>query len=67
VFRDLRGLEGRYAECRARAVNSRTAAGVTFLGLADEDMLTCQLALPPGERKEKRIQILQEVLTQNKT
>src|SRR5689334_18784905 len=34
VFRDVRGLEERYAECRARAVPSQTAGGVSFLALS---------------------------------
>jgi hypothetical protein len=62
VFRDVRGLEGRYAECRARAIPSRTAVGIAFRGLADEDMLACQEALPPGERKLRRMEVLREAI-----
>ncbi|MGH7968993.1 MAG: hypothetical protein ACREIC_09740, partial [Limisphaerales bacterium] len=30
VFREVRGLEGGYLECRARAAPSQTAAGIPF-------------------------------------
>ncbi|MHB8521509.1 MAG: hypothetical protein ACYDH9_12230 [Limisphaerales bacterium] len=62
VFRDVRGLEGRYAECRTRAVPSVTGTGVAFLALSDEDMLACQEALPPGERNERRIAVLRDAI-----
>ena len=62
VFRDLRGLEGRYLECKQRSVKSQTAAGIAFNGLSDEDMLACQEALPPGERKPQRMAILREAI-----
>ena len=62
IFRDVRGLEGRYDECRARAVALTTAAGMAFLGLSDQDMLTCQEALPPGQRHERRMAVLREAL-----
>ena len=62
IFRDVRGLEGRYDECRARAVPANTASGIKFLGLSDQDMLTCQEALPPGQRHERRMAVLHEAL-----
>ncbi len=62
VFRDVRGLEGRYADCWARAIPSSTAAGIAFRGLADEDMLACQEALPPGERNLRRMEVLREAI-----
>ncbi len=51
VFRDVRGLEGRYQECRDRSVPSKTASGIPFMALSDEDMLACQEALPPAEEE----------------
>jgi hypothetical protein len=66
AFRDVRGLEGRYRECKGRGVRSHTAAGIPFAGLSDEDMLACQEALPVGERKERRIQVLREAIRQTK-
>jgi hypothetical protein len=60
VFRDVRGLEGRYDECRAAASPIHTAAGVPFASLSDEHMLACQEALPEAERKERRMDILRE-------
>jgi hypothetical protein len=61
VFRSVRGLPD-WAVCRARAAAGKTAAGTAFLGLADEDMLRCQLALPPGQQKPDRIRILKQSL-----
>ena len=66
VFREVRGLEGRYLECRARGVSTTTAAGVPFVGLSDEDMLACQEALPPSEQKTRRVQVLREAIRRAK-
>lgn len=66
VFRDVCGLEGQYAACRARAVPSKTAAGVAFLGLSDEDMLRCQEALPLNQRKPARMAVLRQALDRRK-
>lgn len=66
VFRDVRGLEGRYLECKGRGIRAQTAAGIQFTGLSDEDMLACQEALPVGERNERRIQVLREAIRQTK-
>ena len=65
VFREVRGLEGRYLECKVRAIRGCTATGIPFTGLSDQDMLACQEALPPAERKERRIQVLREALGQS--
>jgi len=62
IFRDVRGLEGRYSECKARGILTKTAAGISFSGLSDEDMLTCQEALPPKERKTRRMEVLREAI-----
>jgi len=67
VFRDVRGLEGRYLACQAHSISGQTAAGIAFKGLSDEDMLACQEALPPGERKTRRIEILRQAIRQSKT
>ncbi len=66
VFREVRGLEGRYADCRVRSLPSRTASGLPFNGLSDEDMLACQEALPPAERKIRRMQTLLQAIEQAK-
>lgn len=67
VFRDLRGLEGRYPDCRARSVLSRTSTGIAFQALSDEDMLAAQEALPPGEQKMHRMEILREAIRRAKS
>ena len=59
IFREVRGLEGRYGECKNAAAASATGAGVPFKGLSDRHMLEAQLALPEGERKTRRIDVLQ--------
>jgi len=66
-FRDVRGLENQYAECRRRAIPTRTAAGVDFMGLSDEDMLACQEALPASERKVRRVEVLREAIRRAKS
>ena len=62
VFREVRGLEGRYSECRDRSMSTTTSAGIPFLGLSDEDMLTCQEVLPPADQKLSRMQRLREAI-----
>ena len=66
VFRDVRGLEGRYLDCKGRGARSHTATGIEFTGLSDEDMLACQDALPVEERKERRMQVLREAIQRAK-
>ncbi|MEN6557328.1 MAG: hypothetical protein ABFC54_04015 [Thermoguttaceae bacterium] len=66
IFRAVVGLDS-WAACRARAAACRTALGTTFWGLADADMLQCQLALPEGRRNEARIRYLQNVLAQKQS
>jgi hypothetical protein len=62
VFREVRGLEGAYETCRNRAVCSQTAAGVSFRGLSDRDMLVCQEVLPAAERKTGRMETLRRAI-----
>lgn len=67
VFREVRRLEGACVDCRERGVRTETAAGVLFRvglfrGLSDEDMLTCQEALPLAERKLARMRVLLQAL-----
>jgi hypothetical protein len=62
VFREVRGLEGRYRDCREAAVGSQTAAGVGFTGMSDAHMLACQEALPEPQRKPRRLATLRAAL-----
>ena len=66
VFRDVRGLEGRYEECRAAADPSATTNGVLYRALSDAHMLACQEALPPAERKQKRVEVLRESIAKSR-
>jgi hypothetical protein len=67
IFREVRGLEGRFADCKARRVPVETAAGVACPSLSDQDMLACQEALPPGEQKTRRMEVLREAIRRSET
>ena len=54
-------------ECRARALPGKTATGIPFRGVSDQDMLTCQEALPPSERKLRRIEVLRNAIEKAKS
>lgn len=60
IFREVRGLEGRYAECRNDSIPSQTGAGVPFRGLSDAHMLETQMALEEKDRKQNRIAVLRK-------
>jgi hypothetical protein len=62
VFREVCGLENRYEECKERSLLTQTAGGVPFRALSDQDMLACQEALPPAQRKQSRIDVLREAI-----
>ena len=66
VFREVKGLENRYEECRQRSTAAETATGIRFASLSDEDMLVCQEALPVEEQKPRRMEILREAIRQSK-
>ena len=60
VFRAVTGLDS-WMDCRRRAYAGQTATGTIFLGLSDEDMLACQMALADNEQKPDRIRFLRRV------
>jgi hypothetical protein len=62
IFRAVKGLEGKYMECRAAARRSETATHVPYVGLSDRHMLICQEALAPAERKQRRIEVLRKAI-----
>lgn len=57
IFRAVTGLPS-WEEAAARAYDGRTAGGVAYRGLGDEDMIACQLALPEGQRRHERVATL---------
>lgn len=57
IFRTVTGLLS-WEDCNARAHAGRTAAGAPYRGLSDDDMLACQLALPPEQRRQSRVEAL---------
>lgn len=61
VFRRLPGMDN-WAASFSAAYEGRTAAGVTYRGLSDTDMLRCQEALNESERKLDRMRSLRRVL-----
>ena len=62
IFREVRGLEGQYEACHRRALAAKTAEGVPYRSLADEDMLACQTALPTAEQRNDRVAYLRQRL-----
>lgn len=62
IFRAVKGLNS-WAECRRRACQERTAVGTPYVGLSDEDMLLCQIALEASEQKSHRIRLLKQALS----
>ncbi|MBS0659966.1 MAG: hypothetical protein JSR82_17135 [Verrucomicrobia bacterium] len=62
IMREVKGLEGRYTECRQRSLERQTPAGTPFRALAVRDMLACQEALRPEERKAARVEFLRLAL-----
>lgn len=66
IFRSVRGLED-WGVAAARALHEKTASGVSYLALSDEDMLTCQYALDPSERNEARVAELERILGRDRT
>ena len=67
VFRKVAGLECGFEVCKERYYSAHTAVGVPYLGLSDEDMLRCQMAIPLGLRKQRRIQILEAALSRRRS
>ena len=61
VFRQVQGLTS-WAAALATSVSGHTAAGVPYQGLSDQDMLACQLSIPPESRKSDRIRDLQKAM-----
>lgn len=61
VFRRVAGLSD-WRESKAKAFHAKTASGAEYFGLADSDMLACQLALDENIRKHDRIATLREAL-----
>jgi len=65
LFRAVKGL-GSWSDSRQRASTGITAKGTAYVGLSDEDMLQCQLALSEEERKLDRVRVLKAALQCNK-
>jgi hypothetical protein len=64
VFRKVAGLDT-WRKSQAEAIPGETAAGVTYQGISDKDMLRCQLALDRGLQKRQRIEALEESLREH--
>jgi hypothetical protein len=57
IFRSVTGLESWHVSA-ARCIAEKTQKGTPYLGLSDADMVACQLALEPAQRKMERVKIL---------
>jgi len=66
IFREVKGLEGKYEECKRRAERKTTSTGVGYTSLSDEDMLRCQLALPEAARKPGRVEALKRSIAKHR-
>jgi hypothetical protein len=66
IFREVKGLEGKYEECKRRAQHKTTTTGVGYTSLSDEDMLQCQLALPEAARKPGRVEALKRSIVKRR-
>jgi hypothetical protein len=64
VFRSVKGLAD-WQACWQRGVEESTAAGTSYRGLCDEDMLQCQLALDEVEQKGERIRVLRNSIAKH--
>ena len=61
VFLEVKGLRT-WKESDAKSVKIKTSVGSVCRGLSDEDMLACQLALDVAERKQSRVEYLEQKL-----
>jgi hypothetical protein len=61
IFRAVRGLPDWQAS-RNRSFAGSTSSGTVFRGLSDDDMLSCQTSLSPGEQRAERIKSLREAI-----
>ncbi len=59
IFRSVTGLAD-WHDSAARSVSETTQLGTRYRGLSDADMLACQLALEPGQRKMDRVTFLSQ-------
>lgn len=62
IFRSVRGLAS-WSTCFAESIRERTAGGVSYYGICDRDMLTCQRCLPKEHQKTERISMLEQALS----
>ena len=61
IFLSVLGLAA-WSDSFSRSLKEATAAGVSYRGLSDEDMMACQLALSENERKSGRVALLRKVI-----
>lgn len=61
IFRSVQGLPD-WTAAFASCVSGHTADGTVYHGLSDQDMLVCQLSIPPESRKSDRIRELQKAI-----
>ena len=62
IFRQVKGLENRFGECKANSISAMTASGIPYQALSDQHMLEAQLALPENQQKTGRIEALNKAI-----
>ncbi len=65
IFRQVDGLPD-WDVAYSRSLAEVTAAGTSYRGLSDQDMLQCQLALAEGLQKLERIRVLRQAVEKQK-
>ncbi len=61
IFLSVAGLKS-WAECNKHAVAGKTASGVPYRGISDEDLLQSQYALDKKDQHPERISTLESIL-----
>lgn len=59
IFLAVPGLDD-WSQAKRQAITATTASGSRYHAISDADLLRCQLALPPEQRKMDRVAYLQK-------
>ncbi|MBC8244876.1 MAG: hypothetical protein H8E20_10825 [Verrucomicrobia bacterium] len=62
IFREVKGLEGRFGDCKQAAEKGTTSTGVPYWPLSDQHMIEAQEALPENQQKPRRIETLKRAI-----
>ena len=62
IFREVKGLEGRFSDCKQTTAMASTSTGVPYWPLSDQHMIEAQEALPEHQQKPSRIESLKKAI-----